>query len=84
MHLVGILFPHINGDARSYSHQIKMDLKGIEGGEVNWIKLAQDRDRMQGVLKVLIKHCLPSNSRDFFSSCRAITWPEIIPIRGIS
>ena len=61
-----------------------MDLKGIEGGEVNWIKLAQDRDRMQGVLKVLIKHCLPSNSGEFFNSFRAVTWPEIIPIRGIS
>jgi len=30
LHLVGILFPHINDDARSKSHQI-------------WINLVQDR-----------------------------------------
>ena len=53
---------------------MKMELKGIEWGEVNWIELIQDRDRMQAVLKVLIKHCLSLNSGDFCSRCRAITW----------
>ena len=32
---------------------------------MNWIKLAQDRNRMQGVFKLLIKRCLPLNSGDF-------------------
>ena len=26
LHLVGILFPHINDDARSKSHQIRLEL----------------------------------------------------------
>jgi hypothetical protein len=38
LHLVDILFPHINDDARSKSHQIKMDLKEMGGIGFIWLK----------------------------------------------
>jgi hypothetical protein len=69
--------------SRKGEYEIKMELKGIGWGEVNGIKLAQDRDRMKAVLKVLIKYCLPLNSGNFFSSCRAITWSESSLIREV-
>jgi len=50
LHLVGILFPHIKDDARSKSHQIKMDLQEVGWRVRDWIELAQNRNRWRALM----------------------------------
>ena len=50
LHLVGILFPHNNDDARSKSLQIKVDLQEVGGNCGDWMELAQNRDRWRALV----------------------------------
>jgi len=50
LHLVGILFPHINDDARSKSHQIKQDICQMK--IKNWIACVQDRGKWKDIVEM--------------------------------
>ena len=42
-----------------WEDNIKMDLQEVGCGGMDWIKLAQDRDRWQAVVNVVMNLCVP-------------------------
>jgi hypothetical protein len=44
---------------RRWEDNIKMDLQEIGCGEMDWIELAQDRDRWRALVNAVMKHRVP-------------------------
>jgi hypothetical protein len=49
---------------------IKLDLREIGWGGMDWIDLAQDRDQRRALVDTAIKLGVPQNGEKFLSSCR--------------
>jgi hypothetical protein len=48
---------------------IKMDLRGIGWDGMDWINLAQDRDKWRALLNTVMNLRVPQNARNFLGSC---------------
>jgi hypothetical protein len=48
---------------------IKMDLREIGWGDVNWMNLAQDRDQWRALVSTIIKLGVSKNAGKFLSDC---------------
>jgi hypothetical protein len=48
---------------------IKMDLREIGWGGMDWIDLAQNRDRWRALVNIIMSLWVPRNVGKFFSSC---------------
>ena len=44
---------------RRWEDNIKMDIQEVECGVMDWIEMAQDRDRWRGPVDVVINHQVP-------------------------
>jgi hypothetical protein len=49
----------LDGPRRRWEDNIKMHLKGNRFGDVDWIHLAQDRDRWRSLVKTVMKLRVP-------------------------
>jgi hypothetical protein len=54
---------------RRWANKIKMDLKEIEWGGMEWIDLAQDRDQWRALVNTVMNLRAPKNAEKLLSSC---------------
>ena len=52
---------------RRWEDNIKMDLREVGWGGMDWINVAQDRDRQRGVVNTARNLRVPQNAGNFFS-----------------
>ena len=53
---------------RRWEDNIKKDLQEVECGNVDWIKLSQDRDRWRALENAVMKLRVPQNAENFSNS----------------
>ena len=74
----------LNYDARSTTHQIKMGLQEVVCGYVDWIGLAQDRDRWRTLVSTVMNLRVPWNTGNFLTSCKPVSCSGTTLHHGVS
>jgi hypothetical protein len=54
---------------RRWVDNIKINLKKIQWGGMDWIDLAQDRDQWRALVNTVMNLRVPQNPRKFLSNC---------------
>jgi len=60
------------GDPGIDGMNIKMEIQEVGCGDTNWIELAQDRDRWQSLVNVVMNLRVPYNVANFLTSCKPV------------
>ena len=71
------------GNLHRWEDNIKMDLQEVECGGMDWIKLAQDRDRWRALVNVVMNLQVPQNSENFLTSWELVSFSRTL-LHGVS
>ena len=63
---------------------IRMDLQEVGCGYVDWIGLAQDRDRWRTLVSAVMNLRVPWNAGNFLTSCKAVSFSRRTLHHGVS
>jgi len=69
---------------RRWVYNIGMDLQEVGCGYMDWIGLAQDRDRWRTVLSAVMNLRFPWNVGNFLTSCKPVSWSRSTLHRAVS
>jgi hypothetical protein len=61
-----------------------MDLWEVGCGCVDWMELAQDRDRWRALVCALMNLQVPQNAGNFLTSCRPVSLSRRTLLHGVS
>ena len=59
---------------RRWVENIRMDLQEVECGYMDWIGLAQDRDRWRTLVSAVMNLRVPWNTGNFLTSCKPVSF----------
>ena len=63
---------------------IRMDLQEVGCGYMDWIGLAQDRDRWRTLVSAVMNLRVPRNAGNFLTSCKSVSCSGRTLHRGVS
>ena len=69
---------------RRWVDNIRMDLEEMGCGYMDWIRLAQDRDRWQTLVSVVMNFRVPWNAGNFLTSCKPVSFSRRTLHHGVS
>ena len=67
-----------------WEDNIKVDLREVGLGVMDWIDLAQDRDRWQALVNVVMNHQVPSNAGNYLCSLGPVRLSGRPLLHGVS
>ena len=72
------------GDLRRWVDNIRTDLQEVGCGYVDWIRLAQDRDRWRTFVSAVMNLRVPLNAGNFLTSCKPVSFSRRTLHHGVS
>ena len=69
---------------RRWEDNIKMDLQEVGCGVMDWIELAQDRDRWLALVNAVMNIWVPENVGNFLTSCKPVSFSRRALLHGVS
>ena len=69
---------------RRWVDNIRMDLQEVGCGYMDWIGLAQDRDRWRTLVSAVMNLRVPRNARNFLTSCKPVSFSRRTLHHGVS
>jgi len=57
-----------------WEDNIKMDLQEVGCGGMDWIELAQDRNRWRQLVTAVVNHQVPNNIGNSLTSCKRVSF----------
>ena len=69
---------------RRWVDNIRMDLQEVGCGHVDWIGLAQDRDRWRTLVSAVMNLWVPWNAGNFLTSCKPVSCSARTLHHGVS
>jgi len=67
-----------------WEDNIKMDLQEVGCGVMDWIELAQDRDRWLALVNAVMNIWVPENVGNFLTSCKPVSFSRRALLHGVS
>jgi hypothetical protein len=67
-----------------WDDNIKMDLQEVGSRGMDWIGLAQDRDRWRALVKVVMNLRVPKNAGNCLTSCKPVSFSRRTLLHGVS
>ena len=67
-----------------WEDNIRMDLREVSCGCVDWMELAQGRDRWRALVSAVMNLRVPLNARDFLTSCTPVSFSRRTLLHGVS
>jgi len=67
-----------------WEDNINIDLQEVRSGGMDWIELAQDRDRWQTLVNVVMNLRVPQNAGNFMTSCKPVSFSRRTLLHGVS
>jgi len=75
---------YLSNTPTKWGDNIRMDLQGVGCGYMDWIGLAQDRDRWQTFVSAVMNLWVPWNAGNFLTSCKPVSFSRRTLLHGIS
>jgi hypothetical protein len=69
---------------RRWEDNIKMDLQEVGSGCMDWIELAEDRDRWRAIVNAVMNLQIPSNAGNFLAGYQPASFSRRTPLHGVS
>ena len=69
---------------RRWVNNIRMDLQEVGCGYMDWIGLAQDRDRWRTLVSAVMNLRVPSNAGNFLTGCKPVIFLRRTLHHGVS
>ena len=69
---------------RRWVDNIRMDLQEVGCGYMDWIGLAQDRDRWRTLVTAVMSLRVPWNAGNFLTNCKPVSWSRRTLHHGVS
>jgi hypothetical protein len=67
-----------------WKDNIRMDLQEVGYGRVDWIGLAQDRDRWRALVSAVKNFRVPQSAGNFLTSCKPVSFSRRTLLHGVS